>query len=327
MAVRVFLSYAHEDATGRDAVLKHLGWLRHTDQLVHSTTGQIKPGRRSGTRDQGRARWRPTLSSCSSRRSFVGSRYCTGRACGRVERAEGGAGRELVPIVCDHVDLVALPPIRRPQCLPQDEKNDLNAAQRVAEPEQAARRDSDQGSRMVGRSRSRAARAARARRLRSVRLAGASRSRRRVASGERTRPSGWSRRCSPSRPARRWCYGGPGMGKTTVTLEAACDPDVVGAVRRAALRRGAGEGDGAGGARGRGCSRRSGCGRGANRGRRSRGRCGRGRRWWCSTTWRRPGRPTSGGRRSSSRGWRASPACGCWRRSGAALRRPGRAGA
>src|SRR4051794_31378765 len=53
MAVRVFLSYSHDDVTWRDAVLKHLGGLLHTGQLVHFDDRQIKPGEEWDARIKG----------------------------------------------------------------------------------------------------------------------------------------------------------------------------------------------------------------------------------------------------------------------------------
>ena len=42
--VRAFLSYAHEDHAWRDAVLRQLGWLRHSGQLEVFYDPLIAPG-------------------------------------------------------------------------------------------------------------------------------------------------------------------------------------------------------------------------------------------------------------------------------------------
>ena len=118
--VRAFLSYAHEDAPWRDAVLNHLGWLRHTGRLVTFDDRELKPGRR----------WDPAIKAELDAADivillisphFTGSRYCTVEELTRTLARERV---EIVPIVCDHVDLGA-PPINELQCLPQDASNDL----------------------------------------------------------------------------------------------------------------------------------------------------------------------------------------------------------
>ena len=90
MAVRVFLSYAHEDAAWRDAVLNHLGWLRHTDRLRVFDDREIKPG----------GRWNDAIKAELEAAAivvllisphFTGSRYCTVEELTRaVERAGRG---------------------------------------------------------------------------------------------------------------------------------------------------------------------------------------------------------------------------------------------
>src|SRR5690348_17044226 len=108
--VRVFLSYAHEDAAWRDAVQNHLGWLRHTDRLRVFDDRVIKPG----------DRWDDTIKAELEAAAivvllispnFTGSRYCTVEELMRTVERAGRGGVELVPIVCDFVDIGA-PPIR-----------------------------------------------------------------------------------------------------------------------------------------------------------------------------------------------------------------------
>src|SRR3954471_12855505 len=106
--VRVFLSYAHEDHKWRDAVLKHLGWLRHTDQLAIFDDRQIKPG----------AEWDATIKEQLESASiiivlispdFVNSQYCgVVELLGALKRVQAG-NAQLVAIVCDHVALSTLP--------------------------------------------------------------------------------------------------------------------------------------------------------------------------------------------------------------------------
>jgi hypothetical protein len=104
--VRAFLSYAHEDAPWRDAVLNHLGWLRHSSRLATFDDRQLKPGRR----------WDPAIKAELDAADivillispyFTGSRYCT---VDELTRTLARERVEIVPIVCDHVDLGA-PPI------------------------------------------------------------------------------------------------------------------------------------------------------------------------------------------------------------------------
>src|SRR5919205_28352 len=121
--VRAFLSYAHEDARWRDAVLKHLGWLRHTDQLAVFDDRQIKPGAEWDAEIRGQLEAASIVIPQISP-DFVNSRYCgVVELLGALDQAKT-KGTRLVPIVCDHVDLGALPIAPR-QCLPQDELNDL----------------------------------------------------------------------------------------------------------------------------------------------------------------------------------------------------------
>src|SRR3954452_7840309 len=121
--VRVFLSYAHEDAAWRDKVLKHLGWLRNTNQLAVFDDRQIKPG----------AEWDATIKEQLESASiiillispdFVNSKYCgVVELLGALARVKAGDAR-VVPIICDHVDLGALP-LAKHQCRPPDKRNDL----------------------------------------------------------------------------------------------------------------------------------------------------------------------------------------------------------
>lgn len=121
--VRAFLSYAHEDHAWRDAVLKHIGWLSHTHQLDAFDDRALKPGELWDARI-GRELERADIVIALISPDFVFSRYCSVDELLRaIERQRDGSA-DLVPIVCDHVDLGALP-LAAHQCLPQDERNDL----------------------------------------------------------------------------------------------------------------------------------------------------------------------------------------------------------
>jgi phage tail protein X len=121
--VHAFLSYAHEDHGWRDRVLDHIGWLRHSGQLLAFNDRQIKPGER----------WDPCIRQeleaahvivvlISPR--FVGSRFCSVEELVRaVERQRQGTA-DLIAVYCDWVDLEMLP-LAAHQVLPQDEANDL----------------------------------------------------------------------------------------------------------------------------------------------------------------------------------------------------------
>ena len=121
--VRVFLSYAHEDHKWRDDLLNQLGGLRHDDKLVHFDDRRIAPG------EEWDARIKAELAAADIvvlllSPPFVGSGYCHRvELRGAIARAEAGQAH-LVPIVCDHIDLKALPIASR-QCLPPDEQGDL----------------------------------------------------------------------------------------------------------------------------------------------------------------------------------------------------------
>src|SRR4051794_21546819 len=119
MPVRVFISYAHEDRAWCERLLDHLGGLRHGGQLAVFDDRQIKPGERGADRIRaelaGAAIVVPLISP-----SFVGSRYCA------LDELVGAlqAGKRLVPVIVDHVDLEALP-VAAIQCLPKDKQQDL----------------------------------------------------------------------------------------------------------------------------------------------------------------------------------------------------------
>src|SRR5919206_3364188 len=102
--VRVFLSYAHEDHEWRDAVLDHLGWLKHSGQLVHFDDRQIKPGEEWDARIKGELEQADIVILLVSR-YFVGSRYCSlVELVGAVEKVKAGRAK-LVAVMCKHVDL------------------------------------------------------------------------------------------------------------------------------------------------------------------------------------------------------------------------------
>jgi hypothetical protein len=121
--VRAFLSYAHEDHAWRDAVLDHLGWLRHSGQLQAFDDRQIKPGERWDPRIRRELEAAHLVLALISPK-FVGSRFCSAEELVRaVERQRQGTA-DLVAVYCDWVDLEALP-LAGHQVLPQDEANDL----------------------------------------------------------------------------------------------------------------------------------------------------------------------------------------------------------
>lgn len=121
--IRAFLSYAHEDHGWRDRVLKHLGWLRNSGRLEHFDDRQLKPGEAWDSRIQAELLEADIVIVLISP-DFVGSAYCgLKELLIALERAERASAR-IVPILCDHVDLGALP-IAHLQCSPQDEQNDL----------------------------------------------------------------------------------------------------------------------------------------------------------------------------------------------------------
>src|SRR3954452_9791992 len=227
--VRVFLSYAHEDAAWRDKVLKHLGWLRNTNQLAVFDDRQIKPG----------AQWDVTIKEQLESASiiivlispdFVNSRYCgVVELLSALKRVESGSAR-LVAIVCDHVALSTLS-VAKHQCLPQDERNDLKPLVDWPNPNVPLAAVAEKISAMLAEIEAERART--------------------VASGAPPPPEAgagvWKQPAPPTRcfgraaeterlvralvaepPCAAVVFGGPGMGKTTLTLEAACHPEVVG---------------------------------------------------------------------------------------------------
>ena len=119
--VRAFLSYAHEDSEWCTDVLRHIGWLRHSGQIAAFHDRDLKPGERWDDRIKGELTASEIVIALISP-NFMDSRYCCldelQPAIDRHDRGEA----DLVPIVCDHVDLG---PLRPHQCLPQDDKNDL----------------------------------------------------------------------------------------------------------------------------------------------------------------------------------------------------------
>jgi TIR domain len=104
MSVRVFLSYAHEDRAWCERLLAHLGWLRHSGQLVVFDDQQIKPGEQWDERIRGELAGASIVVPLISP-SFIGSRYCS------VDELMGAlqTGKRLIPVLIDHVDLAALP--------------------------------------------------------------------------------------------------------------------------------------------------------------------------------------------------------------------------
>ena len=119
--VRLFLSYAHEDSKWCEAVLNHLGWLRHSGRVEAFHDRALKPGERWDDRIKAELATSEIVIGLVSPH-FMGSRYCCldelQPAIDRQDRGEA----DLVPIVCDHVELG---PLRPHQCLPQDDNNDL----------------------------------------------------------------------------------------------------------------------------------------------------------------------------------------------------------
>jgi hypothetical protein len=121
--VRAFLSYAHEDHAWRDAVLAHLGWLRHRGRLDLFDDRQIEPG----------TQWDPRIKAALEAADivvlllspyFLNSRYCLVDELERALERQREGSAELFPIVCDHVTLHGSP-ITKHQCLPQGADSDL----------------------------------------------------------------------------------------------------------------------------------------------------------------------------------------------------------
>src|SRR3954470_8487960 len=119
MPVRVFISYAHEDRAWCERLLDHLGGLRHGGQLAVFNDQQIKPGERWDDRIRAELADAAIVVPLISP-SFIGSRYCSLDEL----LAALQAGKRLVPVLVDHVDLAALP-VTAIQCLPKDERQDL----------------------------------------------------------------------------------------------------------------------------------------------------------------------------------------------------------
>src|SRR3954453_2276677 len=119
MPVSVFISYAHEDRAWCERLLDHLGWLRHSGQLAVFDDQQLKAGERWDERIRAELADAAIVVPLISP-SFIGSRYCSLDEL----LAALQAGKRLVPVLVDHVDLAALP-VAAIQCLPQDERQDL----------------------------------------------------------------------------------------------------------------------------------------------------------------------------------------------------------
>ena len=221
--VRVFLSYAHEDHKWRDDLLNQLGGLRYDDKLVHFDDRQIEPG------EEWDARIKAELAAADIvvlllSPPFVGSGYCHRvelRGCDRAGRGRSGApGADRLRPCRPRGAAYRFPPMPA-----AGRAGRSQAPDGLAEPERAARQHCGTHPR-AGRGHWR--RRGDKRRIAAARAFGGSQPRRRAASGGRARPSGWSGRCVAEPACAAVVYGGPGMGKTTVTLEAACHPDVVG---------------------------------------------------------------------------------------------------
>jgi tetratricopeptide (TPR) repeat protein len=232
--IRAFLSYAHEDHAWRDRVLKHLGWLRNSGRLEEFDDRQLKPGEAWDDRIQGELREADIVIVLISP-DFVGSAYCGLEELLVTTEREKRGQTVVVPILCDHVDLGALP-VAQVQCLPQDEQNDLKP--------------------LVDWPNFNVPLAVIAGKIRSLvqELEGA---RPVAAAGAADAPTEVRQEwCLPTPPARCFgrqeerdrivqallldppdpiiVYGGAGIGKTTLTLDAACHPEVV---ERFGLRR------------------------------------------------------------------------------------------
>ena len=232
--IRAFLSYAHEDHLWRDRVLKHLGWLRNSGRLEQFDDRQLKPGESWDERIQSELHEADIVIVLISP-DFVGSAYCGLEELLVTTEREKRGQTVVVPILCDHVDLGALP-IARLQCLPQDEQNDLKP--------------------LVDWPNFNVPLAAIADKIRG--LVQELEAARPTAGAKALEPAGEESRewCLPTPPARCFgreaerqrivqallvdppdpiiVYGGAGIGKTVLSLDAACHPEVV---ERFGLRR------------------------------------------------------------------------------------------
>jgi hypothetical protein len=101
-------SYAHEDSKWCEAILNHVGWLRHSGQVEAFHDRALKPGERWDDRIKRELAASEIVIALVSPH-FMGSRYCCldelQPAIDRQDRGEA----DLVPIVYDHVDLGPLP--------------------------------------------------------------------------------------------------------------------------------------------------------------------------------------------------------------------------
>ncbi len=121
---RAFLSYAHEDHKWRDRLLKQLGWLIASEQLDAFHDRKLEPGQQWDGRIRDELQAAQIVIVLMSP-DFLGSRYCLLAELVPAIDRHGKGLADLVPVVCDAVDLAGTP-LAPLQCLPQDpETNDL----------------------------------------------------------------------------------------------------------------------------------------------------------------------------------------------------------
>ena len=102
-------------------MLKNIGWLEHSGQVAAFHDRGLRPGERWGDRIKGELAASELIIALVSPH-FVGSRYCCMDELQPAIERQGAGVADLMPIVCDHVDLG---PLAAHQCLPQDENNDV----------------------------------------------------------------------------------------------------------------------------------------------------------------------------------------------------------